>query len=110
MTFVEGLEGGLNILPAEMLFLGAGVLLLALAPRHGIGYLYALVVVAFVWELFGALLSVPNWVLDLSPFHHIAPTPAKPIAIPSALAMITIGAGAAIAGALRFRNRDLAGD
>jgi ABC-2 type transport system permease protein len=110
MTFLEGMAGGLNVLPAEVLFLGVGVLLLALTPRHGVGLLYAFVVVAFVWELFGALLKFPHWILDLSPFHHVAPTPAKPVEIAAALVMLAIGALAAVVGARRFRQRDLAGD
>ena len=110
MTMAEGLAGGLNVLPSQVLFVGIGVLFLALAPRFGIGLLYAFVSVAFVWELFGALLSFPNWVLDLSPFHHIAPVPAKPIEGVSTLAMVAIGAGAAVLGTWRFRGRDLAGD
>ena len=63
-------------------------------PASASGLLYAFVVVAFVWELFGALLSFPNWLLGFSPFHHLAPVPAKPIAALSALVMIAIGAAA----------------
>ena len=59
MTFGQGLEAGVNVLPPELLFIGAGVCCLAFAPRFGVAFLYALVVVAFVWELFGALLSFP---------------------------------------------------
>ena len=110
MTMLDGLAGGLNVVPAQVLFIGVGVCLLAFAPRSGIGLLYAFVGVAFVWELFGALLSFPNWVLDLSPFHHVAPVPAKPMELLSAAAMVAIGAGAAVLGTWRFRARDLAGD
>ncbi|HWS46354.1 MAG TPA: hypothetical protein VN636_10865 [Acidimicrobiia bacterium] len=95
---------------AAVLFLGAGVLFVALAPRLGVGLLYGFVSLAFVWELFGALLSFPNWMLDLSPFHHVAPAPAKPVAVASAAVMVGIGAAAAVLGVLRFRGRDLAGD
>ena len=110
MTFAQGLEAGVNVLPIELLFIGAGVLFLAFAPRLGIGLLYALVVVGFVWELFGALLSFPSWLLDFSPYHQLAPAPAKPIAVAPALAMVAIAAVATIVGAARFRHRDPAGD
>ena len=110
MTFLEGIVAGVNLLPAAVLFLGAGVLFVALAPRLGVGLLYGFVSLAFVWELFGALLSFPNWMLDLSPFHHVAPAPAKPVAVASAAVMVGIGAAAAVLGVLRFRGRDLAGD
>ena len=110
MTFVEGVKAGVNVVPTEVLFIGAGGCFLAFAPRFGVGVLYAFVVVSFVWELFGALLSFPNWLLDFSPYHHIAPAPAKPIAGVAALVMIGVGAVAAILGAAQFRRRDLVGD
>jgi ABC-2 type transport system permease protein len=110
MTFGQGLEAGVNVLPIELFFIGAGVFFVAFAPRLGVGFLYALVVVAFVWDLFGALLGFPDWLLDVSPYRHVAPAPAKPIAVVAALLMIAIGAGATMAGVARFRRRDLAGD
>jgi ABC-2 type transport system permease protein len=110
MSFPRGLEAGLNVLPTEVLFLGIGVLFFALAPRRGVGFFYALVVVTFVWELFGALVSAPGWALDLSPFHHLAPVPAKPFAFLSALVMVAVRVSAAALGTIRFRHRDLTGD
>lgn len=110
MTFGQGLEAGVNVLPTELLFIGAGVFLLAFAPRSCVGLLSALVVVGFVWDLLGALLGFPGWLLDVSPYHHVAPAPAKPIAVVPALLMTAIGVGAALAGAARFRRRDLVGD
>ncbi len=110
MTFVQGLAGGVNIVPVEVLFLGSGMLAYAVVPRHGVGLLYAFVAIAFVWELFGALLGFPHAVLDLSPFHHIAPTPARPIAVPAALAMAGTGIVAGALALRAFSARDLTGD
>ena len=45
------LGAGLNVLPAAVLFLGLGALLVAVLPRLGVGIAYALVSLAFVWEL-----------------------------------------------------------
>ena len=59
MTFTQGLEAGVNILPIELLFIGAGVLFLAFAPRLGVGLLYALVVVAFVWRAVRRVAQLP---------------------------------------------------
>lgn len=110
MTFGDGLRAGVNVVPTEVLFIGVGVCFFALVPRLGVGVLYAFVVVSFVWELFGALLSFPNWLLDFSPYHHIAPAPAKPIAGVAALVMIGLGAVGATVGSARLRSRDLVGD
>jgi hypothetical protein len=43
-----------------------GGLAFAAAPRAAAGAAYGLVLVAFLWQLFGALLDVPAWALDLS--------------------------------------------
>ncbi len=104
------LEGGANCIPACIFFLGAGALLFALLPRRGVGIVYGFVGAAFVWQLVGALLSAPSWVLDLSPFHHVAPTPAKPVAVTSATVMTVLGTAALTLSVVAFRHRDLAGD
>ena len=110
LAFTRALEAGVNCVPASLLVLGLGALLSAIVPRQGVGVMYVLLGATFLWELFGALLSAPAWTLDLSPFHHLAPVPAKSIAGGSALAMIALGLLAAIAALGRFRARDLVGD
>jgi polyether ionophore transport system permease protein len=110
LSMARALEAGANCLPVALLFLGCGTLLFALAPRAGVGLAYAFTGAAFVWELFGALLNAPSWALDLTPFHHLAPTPARPIAWTSAVVMLAIGVFTALAGLVVFRSRDLAGD
>ncbi len=107
VSFPRLLGAGLNIVPASTLFLGLGALLVAVVPRFGVGAAYALVSVAFVWELFGALLGAPSWVLGLSPFHQIGLVPAAPFRFESAAIMVAMGAAAAAAALWRFRTRDL---
>jgi ABC-2 type transport system permease protein len=72
------LEAGANCLPTALLFLGLGVLAFAVLPRASTGIAYALVILSFVWELFGALLGAPHWLLELTPFKHIGLVPAQP--------------------------------
>jgi hypothetical protein len=55
---------------------------------------YGAVSLAFVWELFGALLGAPSWTLDLSPFHYVGLVPAQPFRSTAAIVML---AGAALA-------------
>jgi ABC-2 type transport system permease protein len=83
-------------------------MLVAALPRLGVGVAYALVSVAFVWELFGALLAAPSWLLGVSPFHQIGLVPAAPFRAGPAVAMLAIGAAGAAAALVRFRSRDLA--
>ena len=102
------LEAGLNCMPAALLFLGVSALVFAVAPRATAAVAYGLVSVAFCWYLFGALLGVPAWTLDLSPFQHVALVPAQSFKLGEALIMVAIGVAAGAGSILAFRRRDLA--
>jgi ABC-2 type transport system permease protein len=108
VSFPRLLEAGLNCLPASALFLGLGVVAVAAAPRLGVGIAYGLVSLAFVWELFGAVLGAPAWLLGVSPFHHIGLIPAQPFRSAAAALMAGIGVLGALVGTAIFRHRDLA--
>ncbi|HEY7031222.1 MAG TPA: hypothetical protein VH482_07850 [Thermomicrobiales bacterium] len=109
VSFPRLIEAGLNCLPASVLFLGIGALLVAAAPRAGVGVAYALIGLTFVWELVGALLGVPSWLLGLSPFHQIGLVPAAPFRAGPAVVMVAIGVAAALGALAWFRSRDLSG-
>jgi polyether ionophore transport system permease protein len=102
------LGAGANCLPASLLFLGIGALAFGLAPRASAGIAYGAVSVAFVWDLFGALLGAPEWTLGLSPFHHIGLVPSQPFKAVAAIVMLAIAAAATATGVIAFSRRDLA--
>jgi ABC-2 type transport system permease protein len=68
---------------------------------------YGLVGLAFVWELFGSLLEVPDWLLALSPFHDVGLVPGQPFEATAAAIMLALAACAALAAVSIFRRRDL---
>jgi polyether ionophore transport system permease protein len=103
----EMLEAGANTLPPALLFLALGALAFALAPRASSVIAYSLVGIAFVWELFGALLEVPAWLLAVSPFHDIGLVPAEPFEARAAAIMLALAAAAALSAMAIFRRRDL---
>jgi ABC-2 type transport system permease protein len=103
------LAAGANCLPASLLFLGLGALAFATLPRASAGTAYGIVSLAFVWELFGALLGAPSWTLGISPFHQVGLVPDQPFRATAAVLMLVIGAAAMVAGVLIFERRDLAG-
>jgi ABC-2 type transport system permease protein len=109
VSFAEMLGAGANTLPVALLFLALGALAFALLPRASAGIAYGLVGVAFVWEMFGALLEVPGWLLALSPFHDIGLVPGEPFDATSAVVMLAIAALAAVAALWVFERRDLSG-
>ena len=107
LSLAEMVGAGANCLPVALLFLGLGAIALALAPRLGTGVAYGLVAVAFVWELFGALLEAPEWLLALSPFHDIGLVPAESFEAIAAAIMLTVAALAGIVAVWMFARRDL---
>lgn len=103
------LAAGANCIPAALLFLGIGTLLFAVVPRHSGGATIALVGVAFLWELIGAAVGAPSWVLSLSPYEHVSAVPQSAFDGNGATAMLVIGTIAAIAGGAVFVRRDIQG-
>ena len=109
VAFAGMVKAGANCLPSGLLFLGLGMLAFAVLPRAGTGIAYGLASLAFVWDLFGALLGAPAWTLDLSPFHHIGLVPAQPFRAGAAAAMLAIAAAASVVAVRIFERRDLTG-
>jgi len=109
ISLARMLEAGANCMPVTLLFLGIAALLFALVPRASGGIAYGLVTVAFLWQLTGALLSVPKWALELTPFAHVGLVPAQPFRAGAAVIMLGIAAVSALAAAWFFQRRDLTG-
>ena len=65
--------------------------------------------VAFSWEVFGALLDAPEWLLAVSPFHDVGLVPGEPFEAAAAAIMLGLAALAAAAAVWIFERRDLAG-
>jgi ABC-2 type transport system permease protein len=102
-------QAGANCLPVAILFLGLAALCYAIAPRAGTGIAYGLVCLAFLWQLFGAVLGAPGWLVDLSPFEHVGLVPAQPFRAGAAAVMLGVGLVGALAAIGVFQRRDLVG-
>jgi ABC-2 type transport system permease protein len=87
--------------------LGVGTGLFGLVPRLTAPLTYGLVVGSYLLDFVGGFLELPEWVLDLSPFRHLAAVPAAGMDVGPALVMLAVGLLAAAAGVLAFRRRDL---
>ena len=108
-TLASMLEAGVNGVPVALLFLGVAALAYAVVPRAGAGIGYGLVTVTFLWQLVGALLGVPKWIVDLTPFAHVGLVPAQPFRPGAAVGMAAIGAVVGLAAIAFFQRRDLTG-
>ena len=107
VPFGRMLEAGANCLPTSLLFLALGTLAFALVPRATSVLGYSLVVVSFVWQLLGGLVGAPRWLLDLTPFQHIAFVPAQPFRAGAAAVMLAAAAAGTLVSLQMFRQRDL---
>lgn len=101
------LEAGANCLPAALLFGGLAALAYALAPRAAAGVAYGVVAVAFLWYLVGALLGAPHWLVELTPFAHVAAVPAQAFRAAAAAVMVAIAVAAAAFALAAFARRDV---
>ncbi len=107
VSFADMLAAGANCIAAALLFLGLGALLFAWLPRPSSGAALALVGVAFLWELVGALVGAPWWLLTISPFHHVTQVPLVAADLRGTAVMLVLAAVAAVAAVERFARRDL---
>jgi ABC-2 type transport system permease protein len=107
IAFPRMLLAAVNCVTLAVLFLGIGALLYALAPRAGAALTYALVLAAYLWQLFGVLLGAPGWLTGVTPFAHIGLVPQAAFRPMPALVMALVGVAGAIAAAPAIEHRDL---
>jgi ABC-2 type transport system permease protein len=110
ISLAQMLEAGANCLPVALLFLGLAVLAYAIVPRASAAIAYGLVTVAFLWQLVAALLGVPKWLVDLTPFAHVGLVPTQPFRTGAATVMLAAAVGCVLAAIWVFRRRDMVGE
>ena len=98
---------GVNTFPPALLFVGVGTLLFAIVPRHSGGITLTLVGVSFLWQEVGGVLGAPKWLLNVSPFAHVAAVPQSAFDTRGAFGMIAIALIALGLGFAQFARRDL---
>jgi hypothetical protein len=79
-------------------------------PRVTAYVAFGAVTVAFLIQIVGGLSTAPSWVMDLSPFSHLAPVPATPVDVTATLVALAIAVASAGLGLVAFNRRDLASD
>jgi ABC-2 type transport system permease protein len=109
MGVVPSLIGSSMIhLPATLVMAGLVVGAFGFFPKWTVALGWAALILFLVFLWLGELLSLPQWVLDLSPFTHTPRAPAAdvtilPIGMLLVVAVLLLGAGVSA-----FRRRDLA--
>jgi ABC-2 type transport system permease protein len=92
--------------PAVWLVLGLGLVLLTVRSRWAVAG-WALLAVFVTLGQLGETLRLPEWVVALSPYHHVPKYPAEAFVWRPELAMTALAATALLVAWLRFRSRDI---
>jgi ABC-2 type transport system permease protein len=101
------LGGALVQLPAVLVLAGLAMALFGLLPRLAEASWAALAVSAFL-VLFGPVLQLSQWLVDLAPFSHIPRVPGAEVSATPLVWLVAVAAVLAAAGLAGFRRRDLA--
>jgi len=100
------LTAALVYAPAMWLLTALAVAIFGFAPRW-VDATWAILAGCFIVALLGAVLGLPRWVQQLSPFDHVPALPAASLDVPS-LAILTLLAGFLVLGGLAgLRRRDI---
>jgi polyether ionophore transport system permease protein len=100
------LGSALAYVPAVWVLTGLALALFGLAPRAAQAVWGALGA-CFLVTLLGPLLSLPDWVMDLSPYSHVPLVPADDIEFAPLAALTAIAGALAALGLAAFRRRDV---
>lgn len=98
-----------NPLPVVLVFLGLGVLLLGLLPRLAVAITATVAVAMYVLQMVGPLLEWPEWLLNLSPFRHLANAPIAPVSWTASGWLVAVALLLGALGFVAFQRRDLTG-
>jgi ABC-2 type transport system permease protein len=100
------LGSSLALAPAVWVLVGVAVALFGLVPRAASGA-WGVLAACFLLAYLGPLLSLPDWVMDLSPFTHVPLLPAADLSIAPLAALTAIAAALTALGLVGFRRRDV---
>ncbi|MCF6379457.1 hypothetical protein L2K70_17740 [Nocardioides KLBMP 9356] len=92
--------------PAVWLVLALSLLLLSVRSRWAVAGWALLALFVTVGQV-GPGVGLPDWVLGLSPFHHVPRYPAEVFTWPPEVVMTAVSAVALLAAWTRYRSRDI---
>ncbi|QGN48425.1 anibiotic ABC transporter [Micromonospora sp. WMMC415] len=94
-------------LPALLVVAGVVTALLGLAPRWSVALSWAVLMAFLLLGQLGAVLDLPQAVLNLSPYTHVPSVPAVDLSVPPLAVLTGVGALLLTAGLAGFRHRDV---
>ncbi len=94
-------------LPASLVIAGAAVMLFGLFPQVSVPGAWTVLAAVLVIDLFGAVLQLSHWVLDISPFTHAPKLPGGTVSAVPLLWLCLAAVALSAAGLAGFRRRDV---
>lgn len=105
---LAGLVGATIVyIPAIIALMGFVILALGAVPRFSAALAWGGFIGCMVLGQVGAMLKLPHWVMNLSPFSHIPTVPAVPLRLLPLIILLGIGGILWATGMRAFRRRDI---
>src|SRR5690625_2589423 len=104
----DGLISHIALLPAVLALLALWTLLLGWSPRFFAPLGWAVVAFVAVMALFAELLNLPQWLISVSPFAHLAQVPQEVFALIPTMILMILAALIFGAGLGGIRRREIA--
>ena len=92
--------------PAMWIMVGLAIALDGLVPRW-VGASWAILAACLVVGFLGAVLGLPRWLQDLSPFERVPQLPAASLSLLPLVVMSAVAAGLTLIGLAGLRRRDI---
>jgi ABC-2 type transport system permease protein len=109
LSLAEALAGTLSVVPVALLCLGAALAALGWAPQAVVAVGILPAAGGYLLMVFAQTFRWPHWVLELSPFAHLAAVPAEPLDVAGVLGLLVVAGLAGGVGVARYARRDLRG-
>ena len=94
--------------PAALALAGLAVAVFGLLPRRAVAIAWAAFALCVLMGQLGAILDLPQAVLNLSPFSHLPAAPADNVVAAPLIMLLVVAAALLATGLTAFRRRDLA--
>lgn len=94
-------------IPAICVMVGATLLFFGVLPRLFVSLAWASLAISLVIFQLGAILKLPQWLLNVSPFLHTPTAPIVDVRFQPLLYLSLVAIGLSLAGFITFRRRDI---
>jgi ABC-2 type transport system permease protein len=101
------LGAGLAELPAALVIAGLAAAAFGLAARASVAVGWTALGLAVLLNIFGAVVQLSHWVMDVSPFTHVPHLPGGPVSAAPLIWLAGIGLALIAAGLAGLRRRDI---